>query len=205
MKRRQQDPVWTTIRHVLAGVALFAAGVLLTLSFVSPAQVKPELAALAAVPSVGSATAQHVVKLFLSPRCPHCRADLAEHGTVLLDWAKEGRIYLELGVIPLEGAVVEEDAALYCIEAVHGFEAYFAAVAGLASHYRGERDRPSLVEDPRVAECVRSGGGARAVTRAMIAADLLGVTGTPTYFIDGKAHVGRISLADLKAALEVEE
>jgi len=138
--------------------------------------------------------------------CPYCgRAEpairdlLAEHGDVRYVWRH----------LPLPDVHAHAQLAAEASEAA-AFQGSFWPMHDLLLTHQDALELPDLVRyarklglDPeRFESDVREGRGEPRVIEDIDSADLSGVSGTPTFFINGRRHVGAYDLATLSAAVK---
>jgi protein-disulfide isomerase len=138
--------------------------------------------------------------------CPYCgRAEpairdlLAEHGDVRYVWRH----------LPLNDVHPQAELAAEASEAA-AFQGSFWLMHDLLLAHQDALELPDLVGyaqelglDPeRFEGDVRAGRGVPRVREDIDSADLSGVSGTPTFFINGRRHIGAYDLATLSAAVK---
>jgi Na+/H+ antiporter NhaA len=138
--------------------------------------------------------------------CPYCgraepavRGLLAEHGDVRYVWRH----------LPLTDVHAHAELAAYASEAA-AFQGTFWSMHDLLLDHQGALELPDLIGYARELELDTEKfendlDGERAAARVaedIDSADLSGVSGTPTFFINGRRHIGAYDLATLSAAVK---
>lgn len=169
---------------------------------------KPRVAVEAKGPSVGPADAKVTIVEFSDFECPFCSRGKAVMDEVLKKY--EGKVRLVFRQYPLSfhsHAKKAAEAAL-CADAQGKFwpmhDALFADQKGLEISALKRKARALSLDDAAFASCLDGGSKAEAVAEDMAAAQKVGVTGTPAFFINGVMLSGAMPFEEFERIIDAE-
>ena len=163
----------------------------------------------------GSGDAKVVVREFADYQCPACSGFepvLAQMRKEYVDTGKVRFVFFDFPLDIHKNALVAAQVARCAGEQSHYWEMHDY----LYAHQAEWADLPDPtdkfasyagatgVQGPQLLSCIRTGATRQAVLRSQGFGAAYGLTATPTFAIDGQAHAGGISYADLKTLLDRE-
>lgn len=163
--------------------------------------------------AIGPADAKVVVREFADYQCPACGGFEPVLAQMRKDYVDTGKVRFVFFDFPLDihkNALVAAQVARCAGEQNHYWEmhdylyAHQAEWGDLADpadkfvSYAGATG----VEGSKLMSCIRTGATRQAVLRSQDFGNAYGLTATPTFAVNGKAHAGGISYADLKTLID---
>jgi protein-disulfide isomerase len=169
---------------------------------------RSEVAIPADAPGLGPRDARVTIVEFSDYQCPYCRHAEPTVEQVLAQY--EGKVRFVHRDFPLDGhpRALPAAQAARCAGEQGKFWEYHRALLGAAGDL-GDADlkqrAASLALDPgRFATCLSSGRHERTVRQGLEDGVRLDVTGTPTFFVNGRMMVGARSLEQFQEVIDAE-
>lgn len=157
---------------------------------------------------IGDRDAPLVLLMFTEHHCRYCKDFYHEHFPQLLeDFIDQGKVRLQIGILPLRKYTHSENAAL-------GLLCAATQGKGIPMHellfMLGAKDRETLISEAATLEldleifgqCLDSPDTAKTIERQKSLARSLDVTLVPTFFVNGEKSVGLPQYADLRGMIE---
>jgi protein-disulfide isomerase len=176
-------------------------------------KVEDTLAGARAFLHMGKPDAPVKIVVFADPQCPFCRQSAQGVEVQLIqDYVQTGKAsltYRHMAFLGPESTRIA--AAMECAGQGGGFWAYHNVVfRQQAPENSGQITDATLntwaadakLDTTSFSRCLAEGKGAQAVTDDLALARRLGVTGTPTFFINGRRMVGALPYDVLKATID---
>lgn len=160
-------------------------------------------------PALGPATAPVTIVEFSDFQCPFCQRVQPTLRALLKDYGDKVRlVYRDFPIPQLHREAKKAAEAARCAGEQGKFWEYHDVLYANPARQR-EPDLRRYAEqlglhESRFTDCVRSGRHAATVERGMADGKKLGVTGTPSFFVNGAPVVGAQGLDEFKAIVDRE-
>lgn len=160
-------------------------------------------------PTLGPATAPVTIVEFSDFQCPFCQRVQPTLKALLKDYPDKVRlVYRDFPIPQLHREAKKAAEAARCAAEQGKFWEYHDVLYANPTRQR-EPDLRRYAErlgldESRFSDCVRSGRHAATVERGMADGKKLGVTGTPSFFVNGAPLIGAQGLDEFKAIVERE-
>ena len=167
------------------------------------------------VRSKGAADAKVTIVEYSDYQCPFCSRWIAEtYPTILKDYIDAGKVRLEFRDFPLEsihpnakaGAVAarcagEENKYFAMHDKLFGGQNDWASLSDPSEKFKGYAKEIGL-DEAAFAACLTSGKFDQSIAQDLQAGQAAGVTGTPSFVVNGSLIVGAQPLSVFKQALD---
>lgn len=167
----------------------------------------PALADLATAPALGPPNAPVTVIEFSDFQCPFCRASQLTLKQILRDYKDEVRLVFKHLPLDIHAEAFVSAQAAFCAGEQKAFWKYHDAVFSAEDLSVEALTRMAAdlgLNVPGFKECLRSEGSRNQVLQDTRDARQFGITGTPTFLVNGKLISGAIGIEEFKKIIEGE-
>jgi protein-disulfide isomerase len=158
-----------------------------------------------AAPRLGSAQAPVQVIEFGDFQCPYCIKVFPEVQRLHAEFGEQVAIYFKDMPLPIHAYAEQAAEASHCAEAQGKYWAYHDLLfsgRGLEEKQLKQYARELKLDEGQFAACLEQGKEAGVVEKSLAEARQLGLTGTPSFFINGHFLSGSVDYAALRGMVE---